>query len=582
MSPYANEPCPEHVDALDRVIAGDEPDEALEQHLAECSACRRYTGRLQGLEAFLRQAHEHFDEYEPGSLDEPRRVQPAKVAAWAAGLLVVAGLAAGIALTRDGVMAPQPTIEHAQVDVPEAVEGRVILASGLPGALRQPDGSSQTLELGDRVRAGQTIVVNEIGSIIVRFPSGLTLLAGPSSRVLVEEASDERQVFRLEDGSLVVRSEPGVRAGSLVVRAGDSTVEPRGRIVAMHATRGALTEVTAVSGRARVLLADGKVLRVSEGMRKNIADGSSMRIGKELSGSLALLDLLERDGFRSTLTVLSDLPSQVSVDGRSVGSTPLTVLLTEGRYSVSVFGTGSTVLHQEDVEVVYGRESLVVVEGEMAALDEETGEEVEDQDAGSGKAKGSIVARIREALAAGDTDEALALVEKHIGARKGDPAFMTAAADTYRKLGRYGEAVDAYLVAGTKGKGKAAEKAYLAAARITLEKLRDPGRAQLILNAYWKGFSAGFYRQEASFLEARLLVKQKKHAQARQKLEALLASSPKGYMATKAHLLLGSILATYLGDCSTAMPHLKAVQKAAPGGKFADEAARFMGHCNGQ
>jgi tetratricopeptide (TPR) repeat protein len=280
--------------------------------------------------------------------------------------------------------------------------------------------------------------------------------------------------------------------------------------------------------------------------------------------------------------VLSDLPAQVSVDGRSVGSTPLTVLLTEGRYEVSVFGTGATVLHQEDVEVIYGRESLVVVEAAMAGLDAEPGQEVEGEEAGSGKAKPDIVARIREALAAGDTDEALALVQKHVAAHKNDPAFMTASADTYRKLGRYGDSVDAYLVAATKGKGKVAEKAYLAASRITLEKLRDAGRAQLILTTYWKGYPAGFYAQEATFLEARILVKQKKHPQARQRLEALLASSPKGYMATKAHLLLGSILAAYMGDCSAAMPHLKAVQKAAPGGKFADEAARFMGLCNGQ
>ncbi|MBW2264074.1 MAG: tetratricopeptide repeat protein [Deltaproteobacteria bacterium] len=582
MSPHAHEPCPEHVDALDRVIAGAEPDAALETHMAGCSACRRYAGRLQGLEEFLREAHAHFDELEPGALDEPRRAQPAKIAAWAAGVIIVAGMVAGIALTRDGVLAPTPTIEHTPVAMAEPVEGRVILASGLPAVLRQPDGSSQTLELGAKVGAGQEIVVSELGSIIVRFPSGLTLLAGSSSRLLIEEASDERQVLRLEDGSLVVRAGPGARAGSLLVRVGDSTVEPRGRTVAMRAALGSLTEVTAVSGRVRVVLPGGKVMRVAEGTRTNVADGTSSRVGKELTGSLALLDLLDRDGFRSTLTVLSDLPSQVSVDGRSIGSIPLTVLLTEGRYSVSVFGQGSNVLHQEDVEVVYGRESLVVVEAAMAGLDEEPGEDVEEDIAGSGKAKVDIVARIREALAAGDTDEALALVEKHIGARKGDPAFMSAAADTYRKLGRYGDSVDAYLVAAVEGKGKAAEKAYLAAARITLEKLRDPGRAQLILSAYWKGYPDGFYEQEASFLEARLLFKQKKHAQARQKLEALLASSPKGYMATKAHLLLGSILAAYMGDCAAAMPHLKAVQKAAPGGKFADEAARFMGLCNGQ
>jgi TolA-binding protein len=578
MSLHSKEPCPEHVDALDRMLAGEEPVPGLEAHIEQCAACRRYVNRLSGLEAFLREAHERFDEMEPGALEQKRRVQPAKVAAWAAGFVIVVGLAAGLVLNRGPETVEQPA---GPVAVAESEEGRVILASGLPSTALRPDGSALALEVGSRLGAGDEIVVPEEGSLVVRFPSGLTVLASASSRLLVMEAMRDRHVIRLEEGSLVMRSEPLAGPDGLLVRTGTSTVEQRGRLAAVRAERGVLTEVTAVRGSARVISASGEVVRVAEGTSMDATTGSTRSMDKGVSGLVALLDLLDTDGERSGLTVLSDIPATVSVDGRSVGSTPLTLLLTEGRYAVSVSGQGSGLLHSEQVEVVYGRESLVVVEAEMASLD--VGPEVEPDEEGTPagtKPRTDIVSRIREALAEGEMDEALALVEKHVSARKSDPAFMTAAGDTYRKLGRYSDAVDAYLAAATSGKGKASEKAYLAAARITLEKLRDPGRAELILGAYWKGFPAGFYVNEARFLNARLFVKQKRYDQARGSLEALLAASPKGYLATKARLLLGSILVTYMGDCGSAMPHLKAVQKAAPGGKYADEAARFMGLCN--
>jgi tetratricopeptide (TPR) repeat protein len=289
--------------------------------------------------------------------------------------------------------------------------------------------------------------------------------------------------------------------------------------------------------------------------------------------------------FHSTLRVMSDVPAAVSIEGVDFGQTPLTVLLPEGRYGVALVAGDQRTLHSEKVELVYGRESVVYAEEAMASLDT-TAPEADEVEAADEPSKpkpatpDDVVARIRAALASGDTDEALALVEKHYGKRQDDPAFLAAAGDTYRRLGQHAEAVDAYLMAAMKGTGKASEKAYLAAARITLEKLRDTGRSNLILDSYWKAHPAGFFAQDARFLGARLLVKQKKHAEAAQKLEALLAQGPDSYLATKAHLLLGSILVAHLGDCNGARPHLAAVQKAAPGGKFADEAQRFLDTCN--
>jgi TolA-binding protein len=580
-------PCPERHEALDRYLAGGEMSAGLEAHIETCHACRRYAQRLRGLESFLRRAHDDFENMKPGALDEGRRLVPHKVAAWAVVLVVVAAGAYYITSATRGrpVGPPQQTVAS---EAPVSAEGRVVLTTGTPTTLECGPAHRETARIGSRVGQGCLLDVPPSGGVAVHFDTGLTVLAAADSRFAMVESTSIDQLVRVDRGRVSFHSETAATHSRLTVRAGGDRIAAHGRLMSVRVNSERLVRVTAVEGNLTVHGSDGSTVHLRGGQSMDGASRSVHSAARQDDGRAVVLDLLAGDRARSTLTVLASREVRVRVDGLSLGSTPLSVMIAEGTHDVSLVTDDGTLLLEERVRLTYGREKRVVYEEPYAVAETQTSTQPAPSDTGpppSGRSGGEpvdIVALIREALAAGDTAEALSLVEKHWSSNRKDPDFLGAAGDTYRKLGRHEDAVEAYTGAAKKGEGASAEKAYLAAARIVLENLRDVSAAQEILGTYWRRFPDGFYSNEASLLTARVLVKQKRYAEARGQLEALLAASPQGYLATKAHLLLGSILVTYLSDCALARPHLQAVKSAAPGGKYASEADRFLDVCDVQ
>ncbi len=581
MSEATNRPCPDRIDEIERYLEGGEMTPRLEAHIASCPACGRHVKRLTGLEAFLRQAHDGFEDMEPGALMQRRRLVPHKIAAWAV-LAVLLGAGVFWVLDpsrRDGKGRAGEGL--VAVAVPGVEDGRVILTTGSPSTVRCGPDATSTASLGSRVVRGCEVDVPGDGGLAISIASDLTLLGSGGARFTLVESTSASRVVKVTSGRLGLYSaSAGGRAG-LVVMAGKSTIEAQGRLMTVSAIDGELDRVTAVEGGLTVRTTAGRVKALAGGQMLDAGTFTVRPASDEGDDALLVIDLLGTSRFRSTLTVLAPHPVRVRVAGHLLGLTPLSVMLGEGDYDVSLSTPDGTVLLVETVHLAYGQEKRVVYEVDHALpVLASPGQDGGPVEGGQKPARAvDIVALIKEALAEGDAVEALALVEKHWVVKKGDPEFLEAAGDTYRKLGRFEDAVSAYLSAAEAATGTSAEKSYLAAARLRFESLRDEAGAEQILSSYWARFPAGFYRGEAQFLGARILVKQKRYVEARSALESLLATSPKGYLATKAHLLLGSILVTYMSDCKAARPHLAAVKQAAPGGKYAAEADHFLEAC---
>jgi hypothetical protein len=193
-------------------------------------------------------------------------------------------------------------------------------------------------------------------------------------------------------------------------------------------------------------------------------------------------------------------------------------------------------------------------------------------------AERSLTERIRQALDDGDIDRALALVEGH-GTATGTTDFLLAAAETYRRAGRFEEAAALFLDVAATSQGRKAEKALIRAAELHLRKLGDPARAAEIAESYLARFPQGHHLADAFYLGGIACIKSGKPARGRTLLESYLAAFPQGAEATRVHLALARILVLDVKNCAAAASHIEAVRARAAGTPLAVQADKLASIC---
>ncbi len=486
----------------------------------------------------LRDVREPF----PEQAAPVRRRSLAKIAGLAAaGLLVVAGgawVVSGLLASAKGAADSRITggTDQGEVqgrpstgqDEAGAEVGRVVLVHGSVGLLRGHTRS--TAAAGDALREGDAVVTADdsaAGLSLTASASRASLVVlGGSSRMRVAVAShasvptpapvsSNTPTVVLEQGNLAASVSQGdTGGGGPRFETSSAVVTCRDAVLALEAGReGALVGVSVAEGEATVL-------------RKQ--DGKAFRVGRGWS-----------------------------LDGRTWSLAP----------------------GEPEERIIARLEALVALE--RAFEDEDDGDGGTSAGgggsataAGAGGAKhDGLVARIRQALADGDVDLAIDLVEIE-GAGRKDAAFLVAAADAYREAGKWKSAADTYVSAAGGTDGKEAERVLLRAAEIKLRKLGDAAGAVAVIEEYLERFPAGVYLDEGLYLAAAIRSKLGDKARARESYEAYLAKFPDGVQAVKAHVALAQILAGGGGggggaggkgkDCAGAMAHVAA---AAGGGK---------------
>lgn len=204
----------------------------------------------------------------------------------------------------------------------------------------------------------------------------------------------------------------------------------------------------------------------------------------------------------------------------------------------------------------------------------ETAEEVPEE---PGARPLSAADRIRRALERGDLDEAVKLADKHKGGKS--MTLNLAAAEAYRRVGRWSDAVDAYLLAGGSGAGKKAERAVIRAADLSLRKLQKPLRAVDIIDEYLDRFPSGGHLDEALYIGGVASTRSGMYKKAEGLFRKYLQKFPSGSQSAQVHLQLAKIYTLKLSSCSKASKHIKAVKTKAAGTGMAAEADELAARC---
>jgi TolA-binding protein len=379
------------------------------------------------------------------------------------------------------------------------------------------------------------------------------------------------RVALAEGGPVLVRAgRRTILAETDEVRAGDTIEGPEGSAVGLS-------------------YADGTALVMEGEARLNVreADGSGIRVGLVYGTLAARVPPGSREG----------APLRVSGSNATlvVRGTVFTVSAERGHLTGAAVSEGT-------VEVRSRTDDRVVRVGRLERLDMRdwsvsegrpdasalarlaritSGVEVPcaEEASGTGEQPGakapSVADRIRNALERGDVDAAVALADKHGSVRS--LAFLMAAAEAYRRAGRWSDATDAYLAGAGAGKGKMAEKAMLRAADITLRKLLEPKRAASIIDDYLARFPTGSHLDEGLYLGGMANTRSGNYKKARSQLETYLARYPGGAQVMQVHVTLAKIYAFKMSDCASASKHIAAVKSK--GKAMADEAAKIEARC---
>jgi TolA-binding protein len=218
---------------------------------------------------------------------------------------------------------------------------------------------------------------------------------------------------------------------------------------------------------------------------------------------------------------------------------------------------------------------LALVAGETAAA--VPAKEPEELDQQTEKTT-SLIVRIQKALEAGDVDAAIALIEKS-GKGQSGTRFNLIAGEAYRQAGMWPEAAEAYLAAAESGQGQQAERAFLRAASILYRKMGKTGEAARVLDDYLERFPSGTLLDEALYLGGVVHAKSGNSKRSRELFERYLSTFPSGPQAARVHLTLAKLLAMKLSDCASAVDHVEAVVKKAPGSHMAEEASKIAVYC---
>jgi len=188
-----------------------------------------------------------------------------------------------------------------------------------------------------------------------------------------------------------------------------------------------------------------------------------------------------------------------------------------------------------------------------------------------------LVRDIRKALAAGDLELALDLVEIE-GKGRSDTDFLIAAADVYREAGKWSSAAELYTSASRAATGEEAERVLLRAAEIRLRKLDDPSTAAAILSDYLSRFPSGVYLDECLYLAAVVHSKLGDLSTSRSFYERYLDLYPSGVQATRIHVALAQILAKT--DCPAALAHVEAARSKSQGPAVESELSNVESICS--
>jgi TolA-binding protein len=329
-------------EALGRTLA---PAEIAlrERHIARCAECRIESEALRRLAdvdgpgpapvlddlSRRRWVDQTFERAERALAEEVvERAAPGhrtlRIAAIAAAAVLAVGavlwLARGKPETAKSAVAPATAVHMAT-----QAAGRLLLTSGEVSVTAASDLGAGELGLGGGITTGA-------GTAIAALEGGVVIHLDPDTAVKIESSGPAASEVRLERGELFVSVDPNRKGRTFGVLAGDSAVRVTGTIFSVS-RRGSEASVAVFRG--------GVVVEGPQGSRP-------VRLGERLAfgaASIAVIEEVEKVRAETLMDTISALATDgaasleveslpagaaVSVDGTTIGSTPLTAALRPG------------------------------------------------------------------------------------------------------------------------------------------------------------------------------------------------------------------------------------------------------------
>lgn len=251
-----------------------------------------------------------------------------------AGLPLVGGLATGLCVAIAGlVWLPRWLNEPAPTAPPFRAE--LVYTSGAVEVTLGEDTDGSVLSPGTTVTTGE-------GRACLVLDPGIDVCAGRDSRLTIAQPTATERGILLERGVVTASLSPQPPGTHFAIRAGDVTATALGTVFSVQRGEPSQGVETVVSEGVVAVRRAGQEVRVrahervrTRGSAEQVVTSVSRMEEAHLRASLVVAELWHGD-LSSTLEVLASDREVVKLDGKPIGTSPLTAVVPAGHRTVSV------------------------------------------------------------------------------------------------------------------------------------------------------------------------------------------------------------------------------------------------------
>jgi hypothetical protein len=325
-------------------------------HLKGCQSCRQALDRIEGAQHAMRDILKTpVPEASTGRatatlrwmrIDPPRQVRPAFFFALGLGAAAAAALfmvGRGFEGAQPGASAPVRVAVAPPAEVKSAEAQALVTLLGGKVELERA-GARSPVEIGTLLRGGDKLVAASSARLAAQWADGSGFLLSSDSSLTIAKLQSGAQRFALSRGKVDMR----------VAGPADLAVETTSHVVRVRGTwftvagDGSRTTVEVFEGSVEVAERDGSAVTVLQAPARGVFgpgrattsplaahDVAERRLKSELN--LLIWALRDKSG---VLSIASDPPGTLAVDGVELGVTPLLVRRSLGRHYIEISRKG--------------------------------------------------------------------------------------------------------------------------------------------------------------------------------------------------------------------------------------------------
>ncbi len=439
------------------------------------------------------------------------------------------------------------------------------------------------------VRKGTRIAVSKDGRFSFRIGEVARVALSSETDWQLTASTDTYLAIQLDKGRLAVDFD-GNSGRVMEITTPDSLVRVKGTVFTVEALPDGKTRVGVLEGLVEVVSRRGetRTVEVGEGQLATVPGDGVLADVTDEQRSIAA-ELTVADAYPEELTRLvrfdgSPERVKVEIDGRVLGTTPLTVRLPTGPFTYRLTSPGM----EPVVGNVVKREGLSEVDFALMPIDDY---ELIEEDRSRSKKKiarqrkssrkrsakrgWGLFNRAQAAMTAGDIPYAIGLLERAIKSVSGKQLGRGLAllAECYTAVGMYSKAAKTFdRIVEKSPSSAAAQNARYEVGRLSMDQLGDMARARAAFTAYVASPLGGGLREEAYYSLCELDGREGARRDSLHCFNQFLRAFPGGHHGPDARLWRGVLYQEIDKNWASAERDLLSFIRARPRHPRADEA----------